>query len=177
MRILRRSLITTALGLATLGVPAFAQMTLQSGVFGSGGGVATDGRSLMVGTIAQAVIGPVTNSTNVIGQGFWYTIPGPFVTGVRYDPVVAGSAVVLHQNTPNPFSTTTEIAFDLPKSGHVSLVIFDAMGNEVHTLLDEAREAGRITTTLSAEELESGYYTARLVANGVTRTIRMVVVR
>jgi hypothetical protein len=156
---------------------ALAQMTLQSSTFGGGGGAATDGKSLMTGTLAQAIIGPVSNNTAMVGQGFWYTLPPLSASGVRYEPVVAGSAVVLHQNVPNPFSSTTEIAFDMPSGGYVSLKLYDVLGHEVRTLLDGVRNAGRITITASADELESGYYTARLVANGATRTITMVVVR
>ena len=163
--------------LALMCAPAFSQMTLQSSVIGGGGGVAVGGSSVIAGTIAQTIIGPVTNSSNAMGQGFWYMLPNLSTTGVEYDPGMAGSAVVLHQNVPNPFSTTTRISFDLPAGGAVSLKLYDLVGREVRTLVDGVRDAGRVTMALSADKLESGYYTARLVANGVTRTITMVVVR
>ncbi len=163
--------------LALMCTPAFAQMTLQSSVIGGGGGVTVSGSSVIAGTIAQTIIGPVTNSSNAMGQGFWYMLPALSTTGVEYDPGMAGSAVVLHQNVPNPFSTTTQISFDLPAGGAVSLKLYDLVGREVRTLVDEVRDAGRVTMALSGDKLESGYYTARLVAHGVTRTITMVVVR
>ena len=53
----------------------------------------------------------------------------------------------LHNNFPNPFNPTTNIIYDLPKSGHVSLVIYDLLGSEVITLVNE--------------RMESGYYAAR----------------
>ncbi|MEP7220024.1 MAG: hypothetical protein ABI876_13965, partial [Bacteroidota bacterium] len=127
--------------------------------------------------IGQTIIGPVSSGSGVVGQGFWYTLPVSSSSGVSAYPAVDGQALVMYQNFPNPFSTSTEIAFDMPKSGHVSLKLIDAMGHEVSTLIDEVREAGRITTMVSAERMESGYYSARLVANGVTRTIMMVLVR
>lgn len=177
MRILRRFVIVSAFWLASMSLTALAQMTLQSSVFGGGGGAATDGRSLMAGTIAQAVIGPVVNSSSAVGQGFWYTLPKLTLTGVPFDPGVAGSGVRLHQNVPNPFRTTTEIAMDIPQGGHVSLKLYDGVGREVRTLIDGIREAGRIRVNVSAEQMESGHYTARLIANGVTRTITMLVVQ
>ncbi len=53
----------------------------------------------------------------------------------------------LHNNFPNPFNPTTNIIYDLPKSGHVSLVVYDLLGSEVITLVNE--------------RMESGYYAAR----------------
>jgi len=177
MRIARHCVMMSVIWAAVMCAPAMAQMTLHSSVFGSGGGPATDGRNIMAGTIGQPIIGPVTNSTTIVGQGFWYTLPVSGTTGVDYYPGVVESGVALYQNVPNPFSTTTTVKFHLPKSGPVSLKLFDAVGHEVMTLVDGTREAGMNSITLSAEHLESGYYTARLVAGGVTRIINMVVIQ
>ncbi len=173
----RQYLLLTALGIA-MSVPASAQIVLKSYVIGTGGGAATDGTNIMAGTIGQSIIGPVTNSSNWAGQGFWYTLPKLGTTGVDdYVPGAVASGVALYQNVPNPFSTTTQVRFYLPKSMHVSLKIFDEVGHEVRTLADGMHEAGITTITVSANQLESGYYTARLVANGTAKTIGMVVVQ
>jgi hypothetical protein len=166
-----------AICLALHASPAAAQVTVVAETLGGGGGAATDGSYLIAGTLDQALIGPVDNSADIIGQGFWYTLPVQVTSSVAYEPVVAGSGVVLYQNVPNPFSSSTTIAFYLPASGYVSLKLYDAVGREVRTLIDDVREAGRVSTLLSASDLESGYYTARLNANGVSKTITMVVVR
>lgn len=176
MRTPTRFFAILSLWLALSCVSAYAQIGLYSDAFGAGA-TATDGNSLVSGTIGQTLIGRVLVGNDVVGEGFWYTLPVQPITDVPENPAVAGGAVVLYQNTPNPFSGTTTIAFDLPSSGHVSLKLFDAMGKEVRTMIDGMRQAGRTTITLNAEQLESGYYLARLSANGVSRTIAMTVVR
>lgn len=177
MRIATWIIVSSAICLALNCLPAAAQVTIVSETFGGGGGAATDGSYLIAGTLDQALIGPVANGADFVGQGFWYTLPLQVTSSVAYEPVVAGSGVVLYQNVPNPFSSTTTIAFYLPASGYVSLKLYDAVGREVRTLIDDVREAGRVATVVNASDLESGYYTARLNASGVSKTITMVVVR
>lgn len=176
MRTPERFFAVLSLWFAVACVSSYAQINLYSDTFGAGA-TATDGNSLVSGTVGQTLIGRVVSGNDIVGEGFWYTLPVPNIADVPGNPAVAGTAVVLHQNTPNPFSGTTTIAFDLASSGHVSLKLFDAMGKEVRTLIDGGRQAGRTTVTLNAEQLESGYYLARLTANGVSRTIAMTVIR
>jgi hypothetical protein len=149
---------------AMLFAPALcrAQVGLHSEVLGSGGDPATDGTYLMQGTAGQTIIGPVGDATGVHEE---------------YADNGAGSEVVLYQNVPNPFHSTTELRFHLPASGHVSLKLYDAVGNEARTLLDGDRDAGTIVLTVSAKDLESGQYMARLTAGGTVQTIRMMVVK
>ncbi len=172
----RQYLLLMALGIA-MSVSASAQIVLKSYVIGTGGGAATDGTNIMAGTIGQSIIGPVTNSSNWAGQGFWYTLPVLGTTGVDYVPGAVAAGVALYQNVPNPFSTTTQVRFYLPKSMNISFKLFDEVGHEVRTLAEGVHEAGITTLTVSADQLESGYYTARLIANGTAKTIGMVVVQ
>lgn len=69
----------------------------------------------------------------------------------------------LSQNYPNPFNPTTTIDFSLPERAVVSLKVFDALGREVTTLLNETREAGEHQVAFNASGLSSGayYYTLR----------------
>ncbi len=156
--------------------PVSAQIKLYSGAFGAGN-AATDGQSLVSGTIGQTLIGRVMAGNSLVGEGFWYLVPLRPIAAAPTAPIVTGAGMALHQNFPNPFSANTSITFDLPSSTNVSLKVFDALGNEVRTLVDGIRPMGRSTVILNAEHLESGQYLARLVANGVSRTIVMVVVR
>jgi hypothetical protein len=174
----RQSILLVLIGVALLAIPAGAQVRLQSTVVGAGATAATDGTHGLVGTIGQAVIGPATGTTGTVWQGFWYTVPEAPVSAVpgrQFDPASAG--VVLYQNIPNPFSTTTVLQFQLPRRANVSLKLFDAVGHEVRTLLEGEQNAGMISIQISANDLESGYYTARLVADGVAKTVAMVVVK
>jgi hypothetical protein len=174
----KQSILLALIGVAMLAISAGAQVRLQSVVVSAGGTSASDGSHGLVGSIGQAVIGPATGTSGTVWQGFWYTLPEPSVGAVpgrTFDPASAG--VVLYQNVPNPFSTTTTLQFQLPKRGRVSLKLFDAVGHEVRTLLEGEQDAGMISVQVGGADLESGYYTARLVVGGVAKTVSMLVVK
>jgi hypothetical protein len=72
----------------------------------------------------------------------------------------------LYQNYPNPFNPTTKIAFDLPKDARVKLVIYDILGREVRTLINnEFRTAGKYISEFNGSQLASGIYFARILVN------------
>jgi hypothetical protein len=64
----------------------------------------------------------------------------------------------LSQNFPNPFNPTTQIEFHLMKTSHVSLIVYDMLGNKIKTLIEGKEEAGRHTLTFDASKLSSGVY-------------------
>jgi hypothetical protein len=83
----------------------------------------------------------------------------------------------LEQNYPNPFNPMTTVAFEVSGPGVVSLKVFDVLGREVATLVEEAKAAGRFDVVWDATRVASGVYFARLSAGGEVRTIRMMLVR
>ena len=83
----------------------------------------------------------------------------------------------LSQNYPNPFNPTTKINFALPKSGLVTLKIFDVLGREVAMLINEVKNAGSYSVDFNASTLSSGMYYYRLESNGFTDTKKMMFVK
>ncbi|HVZ41529.1 MAG TPA: hypothetical protein VHI13_19770 [Candidatus Kapabacteria bacterium] len=83
---------------------------------------------------------------------------------------VAGATVpegmALEQNTPNPFMTTTRIAFTLPTAMHVRLAVFDAAGRTVNALADERYDAGTHAVEFDPAGLASGAYRCVLTTDG-----------
>jgi len=88
----------------------------------------------------------------------------------------------LGQNYPNPFNASTEIRYQTPKADHVSLKIYNTLGEETRTLVDADREANWHVVTWdgrdnTGSEVASGLYFCRLKAGDFSRTIKMVLLR
>lgn len=104
-----------------------------------------------------------------------YTVPLE-KPAVAEEPVVP-SEFSLSGAYPNPFNPTTTIEYDLPKACHVSLVVFDALGNEVSTLVNEEKPAGHWTAKVDGSRLASGVYFYRLQTAAFVATKKMVLVK
>ncbi len=83
----------------------------------------------------------------------------------------------LSQNYPNPFNPTTKISFALPKAGFVTLKIYDILGREIKTLVNEIRQDGNYSVDFNASEFSSGVYFYRIQANDFTDVKRMLLVK
>jgi hypothetical protein len=80
----------------------------------------------------------------------------------------------LNQNYPNPFNPSTTISFSLPVSNNVSLKIFNALGEEIITLIESFLEPGVHTYTFNAEDLATGLYVYQLSTSEITQTRKML---
>lgn len=78
----------------------------------------------------------------------------------------------LMQNYPNPFNPSTQIRFDLPSAGQVSLVIYDALGREITGLVSGYNEAGHHSATWNASNYASGVYFARFNVTDAGGTVK-----
>ena len=83
----------------------------------------------------------------------------------------------LSQNYPNPFNPVTNIKFSMPASGLVKLVVFDILGREVTTLLNEVKPAGNYLVDFDASALSSGVYFYRLESGSFAETKKMLLVK
>jgi subtilisin family serine protease len=87
------------------------------------------------------------------------------------------SGFALHQNYPNPFNPTTIISFDLPKSGAVSLNVYNALGELVQTLVGGQLSAGKHGVSFDGSRLSSGVYFYRLQAGGSVFIKKMLLLK
>ena len=83
----------------------------------------------------------------------------------------------LSQNYPNPFNPSTVINYELPSSNFVTLKIYDLVGKEVATLMNEKLDAGRYTATFNGSNLASGMYFYKISAGNFTFVKKMVLIK
>lgn len=84
---------------------------------------------------------------------------------------------VLYQNYPNPFNPTTQISWQSPVGSHQTLKIYDVLGNEIATLVNEYREAGNHSVIFNAVSLSSGIYYFKLSTGDFIQTKKMVLIK
>ncbi|MCK9408120.1 MAG: YCF48-related protein [Bacteroidetes bacterium] len=84
---------------------------------------------------------------------------------------------VLAQNYPNPFNPSTVISYQLPMTNHITLKVYDAIGREVATLVNEVKEAGSYSAHFDGSRLSSGIYFARLGSNGKQALMKMALMK
>lgn len=87
------------------------------------------------------------------------------------------SEYVLEQNYPNPFNPTTIINYQIPESGFVKIIIIDALGRELNTLVNEHKNAGTFSVKFNAENLSSGNYFYMMDINGFTQTRKFTILK
>jgi hypothetical protein len=86
-------------------------------------------------------------------------------------------SMILNQNYPNPFNPATDITFTVVRNTHVTLEVFDILGQRVATLVDRPMAAGYHETSFNAANLPSGVYIYRLQAGGEVQSRRMTLVK
>jgi hypothetical protein len=84
---------------------------------------------------------------------------------------------ILYPNFPNPFNASTQIVYELPRSGRVSLSVFNLLGEEATNLVDGVQAAGRQTVTFDGAGLASGVYLYRLQAEDFVQARKMVLIK
>ncbi len=83
----------------------------------------------------------------------------------------------LTQNYPNPFNPSTTIKYQIPQSGNVTVKVFDILGAEVATLVNEFQNKGRYEVNFDASKLSSGVYIYRLQVNDYSASKKMVLMK
>ena len=107
-------------------------------------------------------------------EGIWQTST---ITGIANKNPTIASNFSLKQNYPNPFNPTTVISFDISQRSYVKLVVYDVLGREVKTLVDEEKSPGRYSVTFNASNLPSGVYFYRITAGSFVQTKKLMLVK
>ncbi|MFZ4590731.1 MAG: T9SS type A sorting domain-containing protein [Ignavibacteria bacterium] len=112
---------------------------------------------------------------------------GCFINGIKYGDTATTyintistnipKEFKLSQNYPNPFNPMTKVKFSIVKAGDVKIVVYDVMGREVQTLLNERLNAGTYEVKFDGSGLTSGVYFYRLTTAGFAETKRMLLIK
>ncbi len=81
------------------------------------------------------------------------------------------------ENYPNPFNPSTVIAYQIVKQGHVSLKVYDGLGKEIAELVNKEQTKGSYSVVFKADNLASGIYFYKIIANGFTETKKMILTK
>jgi hypothetical protein len=98
-------------------------------------------------------------------------------SGVDVQSVSIPHAIKLEQNYPNPFNPVTSIKFDIPRSTHVTITIYDILGRVVVNLIDSQMKPGFYKADWNANDFSSGVYFYRLITDDFTETKKMLLVK
>ncbi|MEP0861675.1 MAG: T9SS type A sorting domain-containing protein [Ignavibacterium sp.] len=99
------------------------------------------------------------------------------VTSIEDESITQPNNFYLSQNYPNPFNPSTKISWKSPVSSHQTLKVYDVLGNDVATLVDEYREAGIYEVTFDASQLTSGVYFYKLQAGEFSTGRKMILIK
>ena len=83
----------------------------------------------------------------------------------------------LEQNYPNPFNPSTTFRYSIPTQSKVVIKVYDILGNEITTLMDEEKSVGTYELTWNAEQLPSGVYFYQLKAGSFVETKKMLLLK
>jgi hypothetical protein len=99
------------------------------------------------------------------------------VTEVENNTNLSPNRYLLSQNYPNPFNPTTTINFSIPKSGFVTIKVYDVLGREVKTLVSQELSAGNYKQQWNANRMPSGIYFYRLQSGSFTETKKLILLK
>lgn len=154
-----------------------AQYRIDNVVFAAGGGGTSSERFSINSTIGQPVGGSSYGEAFTIHSGF-RQVPGQrLVTSAAEGPEVFPAEYSLAQNYPNPFNPSTVIQFTLPEAADVTLAVYDMLGREVASLVDERKSAGSYDVSFNANNLSSGIYFYRLTTGDFVKIRSMTFVK
>jgi hypothetical protein len=147
----------------------------------------TDSVAVLIDNVTTGTRSNVYNGTAWSGRTYNFVLRAIVTTAsgvnsVEQGPVGVPIAFDLEQNYPNPFNPSTRISYTIGERGLVTLEIFDLLGREVATLVNESQAAGSYQIVWNGRNsgnlpVTSGVYFCRLRSGGFSKTNRMVLLK
>jgi len=111
-------------------------------------------------------------------------LAGAIIDSVQWGQVVSvkkvqsiPARIELFQNYPNPFNPSTTIPFDVSQRSYITVKVYDVLGRDIMTLVDEEKEPGSYSAEFNARSLSGGVYFYRLESEGIRTTRKMILTK
>jgi len=143
----------------------------------SGGEKQSNSTHTLVGSLGQVGVGQMTNTTHKMQVGFWNAYYQAVIVNVEDEEAGLPMTYKLEQNYPNPFNPSTIIKFAVPERSMVQIKIYDILGSEIVTLVNEEMEMGWYEKVFNASGYASGMYIYRMQAGDYISTKKMLLVK
>jgi hypothetical protein len=153
------------------------QHQIKSGVLANGGTSVNNEINRVIGTIGQPMIGRKNNQTHIVRAGFWEQTSSFITNVISVDEKILPKEFYLYQNYPNPFNPSTKISWQSPVGSRQTLKVYDVLGNEVATLVDEYKPAGNYEVNFNAANLSSGIYLYTMKTGSYTQTKKLILMK
>jgi hypothetical protein len=118
-----------------------------------------------------------STQSSVSASASFSLMPDQTVTAVSVSTSAVTTSFRLNQNYPNPFNPSTVISYSIPSQSKVTLKVYNILGSEVATLVDENKPAGNYNVTFNAARLSSGVYFYQLKAGNFVSTKKLMLVK
>ena len=128
-------------------------------------------------TVNSVYVDKLNNKWFGFNNGYIVKYTGDFPTGIEDEFEITPNQFSLSQNYPNPFNPTTTIKFTILDLRFTILKVYDVLGNEIATLINEEKPAGSYEVEFDAFSLSSGIYFYRLKSGSYIETKKMIVLK
>jgi hypothetical protein len=160
-------MIKTYLTIITIVFATLISSSAQTIVIGSGASIVVQlGSDLCAGQV-----GNISGNLNGAGTQCGVTVP------VELEVEMTPTEFALYQNYPNPFNPSTLIKYQVPVNSFVSIRVFDLLGKELATLVDEEKSAGNYDVSFDASRLVSGVYVYKIQAGTFVESKKMILMK
>ncbi len=119
-------------------------------------------------------VGGVTVLNDIFNVPSWNGTPE---TGISERLATLPEKPQLHQNYPNPFNPTTRISFDLPNTDHVKIIVFDMLGHQIETLMDQPMNSGYHIVTFEGRNYASGVYFVQMITPSYSQVRKIMLLK
>lgn len=155
---------------------SFAQNQIPISSLNSGGKKIVNTNYSLNSSLGDPFIGKSVSVSNHQYSGFWYVYKADIGTPVENEEALP-IEYNLQQNYPNPFNPSTMIKFSVPERSIVLIKIYDILGGEVATIVNEELEVGWYTHVFNASAYSTGVYVYRMQAGNYVSTKKMLLIK